>query len=530
MPISFDYWLRALQRHAKTSLKIFLAIVAMTMCVILFAPRRYTSEASLMLRIGRESVTLDPTATTVGETLNLHHTRENQIQSALGVMKSREILERVVDEVGEEVVLSGHPALGEGASRRLLSYVSSLLSSPKSLLGMIDPVPNRQQAVRKLSRGVYLSSQKESSVVSIAYTTKSPEVAQDVVSKWVDHYIVQHAQVNHTDGSLKFFEDQCDLLRNRLDRAREELQTAKNRSHLVTVDGQQKLLESQLAKVRNRLVDVDSEMESVRSRVAAYDGILQENSSMITTAVTGKVNEARDLMRSRLFELEVLQKDLESKFKPGHPKLVSIQNQIKDAEEIVSTQKSSREEVTQAISPAYQQLRENKLVDQAALAGMLQKKQSLTQTLASVHEEIADLNSTERGIASIESEVMILEGRYADSAVKKEQARMDDVLAKERITSVNIVQPATLEMRPVSPNKPFCLVAGLFSALALSLGMPILLEMRHGRGPKPAPREAIDDWGFEQRERDHSQGSLSDRSGDSEREETQTESPQPIGS
>ena len=248
-------------------------------------------------------------------------------------------------------------------------------------------------------------------------------------------------------------------------------------------------------------MDVESEIHTVRSRIAAYDGILIKNSGMVQVAVTGKRNEARDLMRNRLFDLEVTQKDMESKFKPDHPRLVSIRNQIKDAKDIVSNQDVSHQEVTEAVSPAYQQLNENKLVDQAALAGLITKEQMLTQSQDRVHQEIASLNSTERKIKTIENDVAVLENRYSDAAIKLEQARMDDVLAKERITSVNLVQPATYELRPISPNKPLCLVAGLFSAFALAISLPVWLDVRNGRGPQWGPKNSsLDDWGFEQRE------------------------------
>ena len=83
--------------------------MGLTLLVILFAPRSYTSESKLLLRIGRESVTVDPTASSVGDQLNMHHTRENEIQSAVGVMQSRQILQNVVDKIGEEAILKGKP-------------------------------------------------------------------------------------------------------------------------------------------------------------------------------------------------------------------------------------------------------------------------------------------------------------------------------------------------------------------------------------------------------------------------------------
>ncbi|TWT54101.1 Chain length determinant protein [Rubripirellula amarantea] len=476
MQISFQQWFVAILRHRRLAVLVFCSVMALAVLVIVFAPREYTSEARVMLRIGRESVSVDPTASTVGDQLSLQNTRANEIQTAVGVMQSREIVDRVVDEVGADVVLSGRPMEEDGGGSSIGSLFGGMRGIVSGVIASLDPVPDHERATKALSEGVYIESTSESSVVTIAYTTKSPEVAQQIVASWVDNFITQHAKANYTEGSFQFFSDQGDLLRERLEKARHDLESIKSKSNLVTVAGQQKLLEAQLAKVRDGLLDTETEMSSVQSRLGAYDRILSESESMITSAVTGKMNEGRDLMRNRLFDLEVLEKDLESKFQKDHPKLVSIRNQLQDARNIVDTQDESREEITQAANPSYQQLVARKLVDKAALVGLEQKRQKLLEQRDEVLNEIGHLNGVEREVEMLESEVAILQGRYSDHAIKMEQARMHDVLAKKQITSVNVVQPATLQMRPVSPNKPVCAVMGFIAAMALALSLPMLIE------------------------------------------------------
>ena len=413
MQISFQQWLVAIRRHLLLSTFVFFSIMAIAALVIVFAPREYTSEARLMLRIGRESVSIDPTASTVGDKLSLQNTRANEIQTAVGVMQSREILDRVVDQIGSDVVLSGKPRTQDDKPD---SFLRTMLGNVTRVLGNLDPVPENEKATKALAEGVYISSQTDSSVVQIAYTTKSPEVAQQVVANWVENYIAQHAKANYTEGSFQFFADQNELLRTRLDQARQNLETLKNRSQLVTVTGHQGLLESQLAKVRDGLLDTETELSGVRSRVGAYDQILSESESTITSAVTGKMNEGRDLMRNRLFDLEVEEKSLQSRFQNDHPKLVSIRNQISDARDIVGTVNESREEVTTAANPSYQQLVARKLVDKAALAGLEQKRGKLLEQRDNVMGEISALNSVEREVRMLENEVDILQGRYSEHA------------------------------------------------------------------------------------------------------------------
>ena len=95
----------SLWRHKGKGICWFIVVVAAAAAVILYWPRGYRSEAKLFVRLGRESVSLDPTAT-LGQTIAVSESRENEINSILEILKSREIAERVVDLVGPELILN----------------------------------------------------------------------------------------------------------------------------------------------------------------------------------------------------------------------------------------------------------------------------------------------------------------------------------------------------------------------------------------------------------------------------------------
>ena len=55
--------LRVAARHKGKMTVAFLVVILGTAVYTIFSPRSYRSEAKLLLRLGRENVTLDPTAT-----------------------------------------------------------------------------------------------------------------------------------------------------------------------------------------------------------------------------------------------------------------------------------------------------------------------------------------------------------------------------------------------------------------------------------------------------------------------------------
>src|ERR1700722_16699062 len=69
------------RRHQKKMFVWAMLVMVVSLAAMKFLPRKYASEAKLFVRLGRESVTLDPTTTT-GQMLQVQETRENQINSA----------------------------------------------------------------------------------------------------------------------------------------------------------------------------------------------------------------------------------------------------------------------------------------------------------------------------------------------------------------------------------------------------------------------------------------------------------------
>ena len=108
-------------RH-KLKVIIFFIVVFVTVTLGTFlASEIYRSDAKVLVRLGRESVSLDPTATT-GPVISVGQQRENEIKSELEILNSKELVEKVVDAIGPEAFLESPEEInGEGGSADLAS-------------------------------------------------------------------------------------------------------------------------------------------------------------------------------------------------------------------------------------------------------------------------------------------------------------------------------------------------------------------------------------------------------------------------
>ncbi|MGD9973268.1 MAG: hypothetical protein AB7S77_09430, partial [Desulfatirhabdiaceae bacterium] len=202
-----DFYL-VLFRHQKKILLFFFAAVITVTLATLMVPEIFRSEAALMVRIGRESVSLDPTATT-GQIVSIGGvSRENEINSELEILNSRELAENVVDVIGVDMILNGSneaPEEGDSVLRKIRYSLRHLMQvSGTALAGIIlsnakhdtaDNAIQRDKAVTALMKNMSVGTATKSNIISIAVEMESPDLARNVLSKIIDIYLDMHINV-----------------------------------------------------------------------------------------------------------------------------------------------------------------------------------------------------------------------------------------------------------------------------------------------------------------------------------------------
>ncbi|MCS7470943.1 hypothetical protein NZK35_30175 [Stieleria sp. ICT_E10.1] len=486
---SFFMWRTSLRRHWFAAAFSFVTVIAIAVAVVLYAPRQYRSVSKLLLRVGYESATLDPTMSVVGNPDAPVKTREDEVETTLDVMHSRTIMEDVVERLGPDLILdeklpSAGGASEEPSKNRLATWIGSL----KTWVSNIDPISTEERAIRALEQSMDISASEKSSLVKVEFKSTNPQVAQTIVSNWVDAYLAHHAQVNRTRGTYAFFREQDAELKQQLDEVQSKIRDAKNAAGFATLDGRQKQLETQLEKVSSELFKVEADLVEFGMRAETYADLLANSvARTVTEQTSGLERKAHNDMRTTLFQLEVLENEYAAKFKTGHPKLTSIREQLEKAREIVDAQDSELTESREVINPTHQQLFASQIVDLASEKSLLERRKKLQEQRGFLLTEINALNEHEQQLSKLQRNALVLEERYKLHSVMLEQARLNEELESHRITSINVSQPATLEERPVSPNKPLCAMAGLIAAFGLAMGVPVLLDFRSYLPIEPVP-------------------------------------------
>ncbi len=464
--------LRVFYRHRRKMAVVFFLVFGLLVSAVLLLPRSYRSESQIFLRLGKESVALDPTAT-MNEVVNVHETRESEINSEMEILRSRVLLEDVVARLGTQYILSGSDksdkqnASGEG-SPGPLAAVRTWISGDVSAT---------DRAIDRLDAMIEVDSPRKSSVVHLTCKARSPEHAQRILEEFLTAYIARHTSANRTSGSHDFFAKQSELLGERLSRVDQEIRDAKDAGGLASVEGELANVEQQASVIELAILENARELASAESRIAKFKSTLQELPERELAEESIVPSNAADDMQNEFYKVQIIEKELRSRFTESHPAVVAARRHVKEMRQILESQEPSRKQPTHKLSAVRQSLQIELATAEADAAAAHAESKLLHDQFEAVQSRVREINEEGLRLSQLSRKAELLEDSYRRYSGHREQARINAALESQHISNVNVVQPPSYISKPSLANVRRAL--GLALVLATLLSVLVALGFEH---------------------------------------------------
>ena len=492
------YLLRLVRRYTLPLMLMYAAIAAAAIGLLVVVPRTYLSEGKMILNVGRETVGLDATAT-AGGTINFQQSgRRDEMVSAMELLTSRVIYENIVDRVGEDVVLGDQPpprastGAGDGVGEAAVDDVgddagdgggvkgsplwNSTAGAALAWIKGLDPISRREEAVVTVSKSMIANVERDSFLIELRYESESPQLSRHVVETAMEIFRERHRDAHFNPDSQSFFQTQTAAAQTALDQAAEALRTMKDEMQLSSIAGARELLDRRQLQVESDLFETERSLEELKARGEVITRQLSTSPERLTSATTSLPNTGRDAIESQLYTLKMELMEARVRYLADHPKLKVLQDQVSEAEARLAAVETSRQQETTDVNPIYQERLNELALVKSQMAGKVASLVKLEQEADRLAGQIRQLNENEKRINDAERRLAIAETNYRSYADKLENATIDAALQAERISSVNVVQHASLQEKPVSPNKLLILAMSMAFAGFASIGLVALGE------------------------------------------------------
>ncbi len=209
-------------------------------------------------------------------------------------------------------------------------------------------------------------------------------------------------------------------------------------------EGRRTALESQISAVEAQLHQVGADHAAAIARLKSKRGAIETlPKPLLKQLVGGQPNDGLAQMRDRLFQLQVQQEELRSKFSDSHPNIKAVNKQVQELTEILSSEDPEREQIILTLCAD----------DEARQASLDAQEQSLRMKLNELQKSLSKLNEDEIQVTQAALKVRQLESKYIAYSANSEDARIDEALRDDKISNLSVIQPASLSPLAIFPQK-----------------------------------------------------------------------------
>jgi uncharacterized protein involved in exopolysaccharide biosynthesis len=445
-------WMGFLRRHFLAMATTWVVVTGAAVYVVFnVLPKEYHSEAKFLVRNARQELVVGPTAGQVTQSSSAGVTEE-VLNTEVELLRSRDILAQVVEklDLGRGYVEAGRP-----------------------------PNIATELAMRDLSATLVSGPIRRTNLVQVSYLSQSPELAASVVQEITNAYLAAHLAVHSSPGTYEMFKTQAAEAAAELRQAEEALAALGRSDNLLNLDTQKKDALEAVSLLTRQLDALAAEMREQSTRAKVADIQLASVPERVPTARRNVPNQySVERLHTMLVELNNKRTELLTKFNSDDRMVIELDQQIADTTSAMErAQGISANEETTDVNPAWQALVSERMKAQLALSGLESKNEQLRRELAQRQKAALDFTEAGPEYDAAVRRVTAARANHELYAKREEEARIAEVLDRQRISNVVLAQAPVVSYVPAKPNKRLGVVAGAIAAGVLALGLAFLREI-----------------------------------------------------
>jgi polysaccharide biosynthesis transport protein len=371
---------------------------------------------------------------------------------------------------------------------------------------------------------------------SVSFQSRSPDLALKVANELTSLYLNENltSRTQQSQQTAAFFQEESDRQKahiaeldtnltafkekhrndlpelnalNLQTMERTELELHEAQAKVDALEEQRVLLEAQLAQINptlqvysdsgQRVMGPEDRLKSLKAQLAGYKARYAPGHPDIVSTereVEGleKAVKADDQTGERIRQLDEAEAQLAralEKDSPDHPDVIRLQHAVDslkkavDAEAVVG---KKLEATTHSDNPVYIQVKGQ--LDSAAVdrESAIKRRDELRAKFDDYERRMAQSPEVERQYHIMSRELETAQLEYKEILAKQTEAQVSQNLETERKGErFTMIEPPQMPEKPISPNRVFIVVLGLFLSVALGAGAAYAHEFFDGsvRGP-----------------------------------------------
>ena len=453
--IELREYLNILSNYKWAVITLSLTITILSALYIYSQTPMYRATATILLDPQKQQVI------SIQEVYGLPNVYYEYYQTQLQIIKSRELLGRVVDKLN---LKPGSLAIPEAQKPKFSfnwrSWIpDGWLPQPAApaAINIVKRDP-RDAIINQLTGMLDVSLVSDSQLVKISFDSHNPKLTADLANALADVYIESGlvARLETTRNASAWITEHLKDLKQKVDDSSHALQAYLEKEKLVDAKGVDSIAVRELDDVSTELVTAGqnrSEAEAVYRQVMALQGQpLEAYESVPAVLRDPQVHSAKTTQA----EAQRKVSELSERYGPKHPKMIAAVTDLDTANKNLQAQIKN---VIESVKKEYE-------VARAKESHLLVAKQSAKNEISEINRKSNELKILQQELDSNRQLYDLFLNRFKETKVT------DDL----HTSDVRIVDRAQVPGAPYKPNKQRFITISFITALILSIILVFIIE------------------------------------------------------
>lgn len=445
-------FLSLLRARLKLIVGVVVAVVGVVAIVSLVMPKQYVASASVVVGPGGTAASLDGHSA-------VSQTVDSIVATQEDIIGSRRVAEKVVDSLGLEHNANAWQLIGGDSINplgKVKSWISHLL--PQDDNGAGGPSTLRDQLADALSRNLHLTSQLNSRVININYTSQDPQFAATAANAFADQYMgaVLNLNVQPAKANSRWLNDQTKQLKANLERAQQNLAAFERKTGIVGVGDKLDLENARLTQLTTQLVAAQAQGYTSDSQQKQLKTFLKKGGSVPTEV---QANSMVQQLRLRITQQQATLTDLSHQVGRRHPKYRAAETELRQLRgELSTTQRTVAKGLLENTGMSAQQVT------------------ALKNAIAQEKAKILKLTGDHNQAALLQQDVDNARQTYSSALQHASQANMASQMDR---TDISMIAPAVMPRSPAKPRVGFNIAVAFVLGTVIAIGLALWAELNN---------------------------------------------------
>ncbi len=460
---------------------VFVGTVLGTYVTVQLLTERFESKASLLVKLGRENAEIPATVQNGG--FFSSGIRREEINSEVEMLRSRKLVESVVDELGPES-FRFEPERPTGFFKAAKYYVKKTVRWAKGvgssflvLMNLREELSDHEFAVLTIEEALSVAVEKDSDVITARLRLPDPAVSAGVLDLLIQHYMDAHVSVRRSENVRAFFDDQVLHLEEELDFIDKAKEAVLAEWGLANVAEQRSLLLQRLSDAERQIDNNSAERAMLLRRKNAMEARLADLPEQSRLNEVRIRNPSRETIKTRITELKLEREQMFNRYQADAVPILNLNEEIRGLEALLKQEAETHfDSVTTETHPVRREFAEKIEELTVEIAGLDASTVKLDSMVAGLRKTLDRLAAGEDRLDDILRQRQVAEQSYYAYAERMADARISEELDHLGMANIAVLSPPSVPIKPVYPRKLLITILSFPVGLFFGIGLALVLE------------------------------------------------------